>query len=165
MRYLNSTQVTLDFLKSEHPWHDSLGIYFAWLLGGTVFDHNNSAYESLKSIGIGLVRNDSLRQQVSLVYEVRYPKVDETQQLLFTHILDHLYPALRANLRTEIYRETTVPVNLEELRQNNGFAEDLYMTIFIYNLSIRTYERALEETTNLISDIEEELGLTKNQSR
>ncbi|MEA3461751.1 MAG: hypothetical protein U9R49_07720, partial [Bacteroidota bacterium] len=93
--------------------------------------NNNSAYESLNSIGIDLVRNDSLRQQISLVYEVRYPKVDATQEILFTHIFDHLYPALRTNLKTVSPREMTVPVNLEKLRQNNGFAEDLYMTIFI----------------------------------
>ena len=157
--FLNSTRVALDFLQSDSPWHDSLGWHFTRIMAGTLFDNNNSAYESLKSIGIDLVRNDSLRQQISLVYEVRYPKVDATQDILFTHILDHLYPALRANLKTVSPREMTVPLNLEELRQNNGFAEDLYMTIFIYNLSIQTYERALEETIKLIYYITEELGL------
>jgi hypothetical protein len=163
-RYLNSTQVAIDFLKSELPWHDSLGYFFTRIMAGTVFDHNNSAYKSLNSIGIDLLRNDSLRQQVSLVYEVRYPKVDITQDLLFTHIYDHLYPAIRTNLHTVAYKEHTIPVDLEELRQNNGFAEDLYMTIFMYNLSIRTYERALEETSNLIADIEEELGIYPGDS-
>ena len=59
-RYLNNTQVVIDFLNSELPWHDSLGWYFTRIQAGTIFDHNNSAYESLKSIGIDLVRNDSL---------------------------------------------------------------------------------------------------------
>ena len=163
--YLNSTQVVIDFLKSDLPWHDSLGHYFTRIMGGAVLDNNNSAYESLKSIGIDLVQTDSLRQQISLVYEVRYPKVEVTQELLFTYIYDHLYPALRTNLITVIPREEALPLNLEELRQNNGFAEELYMTIFMYNLSIRTNERALAETNKLIADIEKELGLTQNQSR
>jgi hypothetical protein len=163
-RYLNSTEVVIDFLKSELPWHDSLGYYFTRIMAGTVFDHNNSAYESLNSIGIDLVHNDSLRQQVSLLFEVRYPKVDLTQDLLFTHVFDHLYPAIRTNLRTIVPGEKTIPLNLDELRQNNGFAEDLYMTIFIYNLSIQTYDRALEETIKLIADIEEELGIHPGDS-
>ena len=65
--FLNSTRVALDFLQRDSPWHDSLGWHFSRIMAGTVFDNNNSAYESLKSIGIDLVRNDSLRQQISLV--------------------------------------------------------------------------------------------------
>ena len=38
------------------------------------------------------------------------------------------------------------------------FLEDLNMTIFIYNLSIRTYRRALVSTEILIADIEKELS-------
>jgi len=135
-RFLNSNQVVLEFLKGKQAWHDSLAIYFNYLMGGTVFDNNNSTYESLNSIGIDLIRNDSLRQQITLVFAVRYPKVEKTQDILFTHISDHLYPALRVNLKTVVPREVTVPVDLDLLRQNNGFLEDLNMTIFMYNLSI-----------------------------
>jgi len=163
-RFLESIHVVLDFLKSDLPWQDSLAIYFNYLMGGSVFDNNNSAYESLTSIGIDLVRNDSLRQQIAPLYAARYTKLEETQEILFKFIFDHLYPALRANLRTEVYRKNTVPVNLEELRQNNGFFEDLNMTIFIYNLSILIYERARKDMIILIADIEEELGLEPGSS-
>jgi len=163
-RFLNSNHVVLEFLKGDQDWHDSLGIHFNYLMGGTVYDNNNSTYESLNSIGIDLVRNDSLRQQITLVYTVRYPKVEKTQDILFTYIFDHLYPALRVNLQTLVPREVTVPVDLEQLRQNNGFLEDLNMTIFIYNLSRRTYQRALVSTEILISDIEKELGLEPGSS-
>jgi len=118
-------------------------------------DHNFWLYAFGEFV---LVRNDSLRQQITLVYAVRYPKVEKTQDILFTHIFDHLYPALRTNLQTLVPREVTVPLDLEQLRQNNGFLEDLNMTIFIYNLSIRTYRRALVSTEILIADIEKELS-------
>jgi len=155
--FLNSCQIALDFLNSEDPWHDSLGWYFNRLMAGTVFDSNNSAYESLNSIGIDLVRNDSLRQQIAFLYAARYHKIEETQNILFTHIFDHLYPALRVNLQTLSWREMTVPVDLDALRQNNGFKEDLHMTLFIYRLSILIYERARVDIVKLIADIEEEL--------
>jgi len=163
-RFLNSNHVVLEFLKGDQAWHDSLGIHFSYLMGGSVFDNNNSSYESLNSIGIDLVDNDSLRQQITLVYAVRYPKVDDTQDILFTHILDHLYPSLKANLQTLVPRKVTVPLDLEQLRQNNSFLEDLHMTIFIYNLSIRTYQRALKSTQILIADIENELDLKPGAS-
>ena len=163
-RFLNSNQVALDFLKGDQPWHDSLGIHFTYLMGGTLFDNNNSTYESLNSIGIDLVGNDSLRQQITLVYAVRYPKVEKTQDMLLSYIMDQLYPSLRANLQTVVGREITVPVDLEQLRQNNGFLEDLNMNLFIYNLSIRTYQRALRSTKILIADIEKELGMEPGSS-
>ena len=163
-RFLNSNHVALDFLKGKQAWHDSLGSHFTYLMGGTLFDNNNSTYESLNSIGIDLVGNDSLRQQITLVYAVRYPKVEKTQDMLLSYIMDQLYPSLRANLQTVVVREVTVPVDLEQLRQNNGFLEALNMNLFIYNLSIRTYKRALLSTEILIADIEKELGMEPGSS-
>jgi hypothetical protein len=157
-RFLNSNELVLEFLQSDLPWHDSLGRHFAELMAGTVFDSNNSAYESLKSIGIDLVRNDSLRQHITLVYTARYMKVKTTQDMLFTYIFDHLYPAMRVNLRTVIPREHTVPVNLEKLRNNTGFIEDLNMTIFIYRIFISTSREAREGVIKLIEEIEKELS-------
>jgi hypothetical protein len=157
-RFLNSSQLVLEFLQSNGTWHDSLGRHFSQLMAGSVFDSNNSAYESLKSIGIDLVRNDSLRQQITLVYTARYTKLKTTHDLLFTYIFDHLYPSLRANLHTVIPRELTVPVNLENLRMDNGFIEELNMTIFIYRLFIGTCQEAREAIIELIEEIEKELS-------
>jgi hypothetical protein len=156
---LYSNQVVLDFLNSELPWHDSLGIHFARLIGAGLFDSNPSAYESLKTIGIDLIRNDSLRQNITGVYTVVYHHVKANEKMLFDLIFDKLYTALNENLRTVSLREIAVPVNLDELKQNNSFKENLNMSLFIYSLTLRSFERGSESIRTLITDIEEELGL------
>lgn len=157
--YMNSTQVVLDFLKNDLPWHDSLGRHFTHLMAGSIFDINTSAYESLKSIGIDLIRNDNLRQQITEVYTARYTHVQANERILFTYIFDHLYPSIKENLITISPREITVPVNLDELRQNNSFIEELNMTLFVYRVSLLAYQQASESIIELIADIEHELGL------
>ena len=162
---LNSNRVVLGFMKSNLPWHDSLGTHFTRLMGGSIFDFNASAYESLKTIGIDLIRNDKLRQKITKVYTVRYTHVKANEEILFKFIFDHLYSALRENLHTVIPREMTVPVSLDNLRQNNSFMEDLNMNIFIYSVSLRAYRMASEDIVSLIADIEQELGMDKPTNR
>ena len=164
-RYLNSNLVVRDFLLSKLPWHDSLGLHFARLMGGAVFDKNSSAYESLQSIGIELISNNRLRQEITRVYTISYTKVGVNEDRLFEFVFDHLYPALREKLRTFHMRESAIPVNLGELRQDNPFLEDLSMTIFIYQLTIRYYQNTRADIISLIADIELELGLKPGTSK
>ena len=156
-RYKNANQVVLEFLDSNLPWHDSLGYYFAQLFGGSLFDINTSAYESLNSIGIELIHNDKLRQQITALYSVRYSHVIANQDVMFTMILGHLLPALTENLQTISMRQNAVPVNLDELRQNNSFKEELKTAMFTYQLSIGIYNEAHEQVIRLIAEIEKEL--------
>lgn len=164
-KYMNSSQVVRDFLTSDLPWHDSLELHFAQLIGGAVFDKNSTAFESLQSIGIELISNNRLRQEITRVYTISYAKVGVNETRLFEFVFDHLYPALRENLQTLRIRESAIPVNLDQLRQDQPFLEDLSMTIFIYGLTIRYYQSTREDIMTLIADIELELGLDPGESR
>jgi len=157
-RLVSSNQVVIDYLKSDLPWHDTLGGYFDRLMGGALFEVNTSSYESLKTIGIDLIRNDQLRKQITDVYTNRYSHVEGNEEILFKYIFDHLYPAIRKNLRTVSPKELH-PINLEELRYNHAFLEELNMNIFISQLTIRAYNMASESVVELIAAIEKELGL------
>ncbi len=159
IRFLHASQVALEFLNSELPWNDSLGAYFAMIMGASIFDINTSAYESLKSIGIDLIRNDSLRQKITALYSTRYNHVRANQEVLFNFVFDHLYPSLKTRLHTVRMRQMTVPVNLEDLRLDTAFLEDLQMTVFTYQLSISIFREARESVVDLIAEIEQELGV------
>jgi len=126
-------------------------------MGGSLFDINTSAYESLNSIGIDLIHNDQLRQQITALYSVRYNHITANQEVLFTLVLDHLHPALAENLQTISMRQMAEPVNLDELRLNNFFKEELKTAMFTYQLSIGIYNEAHEQVIRLIAAIEKEL--------
>lgn len=157
--YLEASQVVLEFLQSDLLWNDSLGVYFAQLFGGSLFDINTSAYESLKSIGIDLISNDRLRQKITMLYSTQYSHVKANQEILYTFLLDHLYPAIREHLRTVRMREMTVPVDLADLRLDHTFLEELHMANFNYRLSQNIYRETLEKVEDLITEIEQELGM------
>jgi hypothetical protein len=90
--------------------------------------------------------------------------VKTNERMLYDFLFDNLYPSLRENLRTLVLWEMTVPVDLEELRQNNSFKEDLSITIFLYDLSLHAFWRSSESIGLLIEEIEKELGLQPGES-
>ena len=160
----NSNRVVLDFLQGDFPWNDSLGYHFSQLMGAGIFDFNASAFESLQSIGIDLIRNDSLRKQITGLYTVVYTHVKANESMLFDFLFDNLYPSLREHLQTIEMREMAVPVNLNALKQNYAFMEDLNNTIFIYQLAINANRRGQQAITGLITAIEKELGISPEDS-
>ncbi len=58
----------LDHLDNDLPYNDSLPIYFAEIAVFTFNRDFRGAYESLKSLGIGLITNEELRQQINVYY-------------------------------------------------------------------------------------------------
>ncbi len=100
-RFQHSNRVVLDFLQRNLPWHDSMAYHFSQIMGAGIFDYNASAFESLQSIGIDLIRNDSLRKQITGVYTVDYTHVKANENILFDFMFDNLYPSLREHLHTE----------------------------------------------------------------
>jgi len=63
-RKLKSNQIILRYLNKEINYSDLLKFHFRNLIFTTRKLPNNSAYENLKSKGLEIISNDSLRLQV-----------------------------------------------------------------------------------------------------
>jgi type II secretory pathway pseudopilin PulG len=68
----NSSDIIIDYIDGNIPFHDSLYIHLGKIPVQGVFAPNKAAYENLKVIGIKLISNDSLRAAISDLYEGRY---------------------------------------------------------------------------------------------
>ena len=68
----DSQKIVMDWLENEAPYIDSLSSHFANTINMTNFLSNLAAYETLKGIGIQLIKNDQTRQQILNLYELRY---------------------------------------------------------------------------------------------
>jgi len=61
-RAINSCQLILDYFDTGLPYNDSLDTYFSQSLMWFYPSLENNAYESLKSYGLHLITNDSIRE-------------------------------------------------------------------------------------------------------
>lgn len=67
-----SGNLILDKLNSSAPYHDSLSIHFSLSLAMTRLISNDGPYDVLKSKGLDLISNDSLRQQIINMHDHNY---------------------------------------------------------------------------------------------
>jgi hypothetical protein len=61
-----SANIILDALENNLPYHDSLDIHFSKSISWVSAKFNNPAYESLKSYGVNLITNDTIRDLISI---------------------------------------------------------------------------------------------------
>lgn len=69
---LKSNEIVLRYLNKEISYSDSLKFHFANLIFTTRTLPNTSAYENLKSRGLEIITNDSLRQNITSLYSFSY---------------------------------------------------------------------------------------------
>lgn len=153
---VQSYQMVMQYLNESQPWHDSMEIHFGGLISGTVFVNNTSAYESLKSIGIDLVKNDELRQLITFVYSARYDHVDAKEAESLQANFDFMYPTMKKYLEFLPFGMAT-PVDTLAIRQSHVFRSDLRTYRHLVGLAITAYEMTRESLVELMDMIEQEL--------
>ena len=154
---IRSNDVVMQYLEGNLHWHDSLVYHFGGIIQGTVFVKNTSTFESLKSIGIDLVRNDELRQLISYVYSARYEHIDAKEAESLQANFDFLYPTLKQHLEF-LPMGLAVPVDTISLRQSHVFRSDIRTYRHLVGLSMTAYEMTRESVVELMEQIEMELG-------
>jgi len=155
---LSSHQIVLAFLEGEEPWHDSLAAHFGYLNEGTIFNENMSAYESLKSIGIDLISNDSIRQHLTHLYSVRYDYILTMEQLLQKQTMEIMNPAISEHLYTIDFHEKAVPLDVAKIKASNGFRHAVKLDIKLSEYLLDSYVEAKQQIIKLVEEIEEELN-------
>ena len=106
--------------------NDSLATYYFYLTRDAVTIQNTSGYETLKSVGLEIIENDSLRKAIIDLYEVRYKlyqkfteEYDENKYMrnYFEKINSSIAPNFNYDPRGKIIG-INQPINLEEEEKN-----------------------------------------------
>ena len=154
---LYANQVVLKSLLNG-VYHDSLNFYYGKIKGNTVFVKNTSAFNNLESIGLNIIKNDSLRIQITNLYSMRYEYIRYMEQIRdekfqFEQIIPLITKYLVSDSETHAH-----PINPSELANNNEFKEVLKLNCGIRSYITETYKYIEELISNLIYEIELELN-------
>lgn len=154
----SSGEIILKYFEEGKPYNDSLKKYFGWLPQGTIFSNNISPYESLKSTGIDIISNDNLRRQITSLYSVRYRFMSKLEDFQHNLMSNFQYPIFSENLIMNIADQTASPIHPDEISKNHTLKESIKLNnIYIY-YQINYYESLKIQITQLMEDIEKELG-------
>lgn len=87
-----SQQIIIKWIESNNVFHDTLSVHLRSSFSLTYFSAYQGPYETLKQIGMRNITNDSLRNQISKLYNITYPsylRFNDNEWLLFKQ---HLIP-------------------------------------------------------------------------
>ncbi|WP_370476840.1 DUF6090 family protein [Tamlana flava] len=131
------------------------------------FIYDKGAYESLKSYGIDLIRDNSLRQNIVRMYENDLPL-----GIIFIDADRDVQEEMRYKLTNEIFtfREETLNKNSEigvphidynSLKNNRAFNQLVYLEKDVANNYVRRLEDKISDFEELILSIQNELNKSK----
>lgn len=162
---LQSNKVVLQYLTRKIDYSDSLEFHFSNLLFSTRTLINKSAYENLKSRGLEIVSNDSLRRHITTLYEFDFYSVidfegKDDHMFQFQILTQEVIKAI--NLKEfkptgQIPNGLAAPIDKELLLNNYQFKNALMINISFREYMIYAYQNLKKNTEKCISEIENEL--------
>lgn len=156
---LNSQKIVIKWLESGQPFHDSLKHHLAIAHRFTQFISRESPFENLKNIGLRIISNDTLLEQISTLYDEEYDLYNEYENK-YTRLVFNMMTQTNSGLfdvtnpvvfDAPKMEGAMTPVNPEKLQKNARFAHDLRtkMTdneIFIHYIMIPAGKRVARVT-------------------
>jgi len=157
-------------ISQDKPNRDSLTTEFALVFQTHFFDEEVGPYEVLKSKGLTLVSNDTIREQIVTLYEKNYVFVEKNQKNKFIdeRYVQEYYSKLFDNIAyadsiTDIhyYREIK-PHDLKSLKSdklfntifNTKIAQTEYLINFIFGVTMKKVEVVLSNLEKEIDRLE-----------
>ncbi len=159
---IKANEIILKALQERVPMNDSLKPYYGNIHGNFQFSNNTAAWENLKSVGIDLVSDDSLRNAISNLYTTKYTYLENvTKGVDDDFQWDTFYPQYLNLINVDQFWVSAEPVSHKALMNNRKFQETIKMNLFIRNYMLDQYTTTQKDVNSLLDQIESQI-LTLN---
>jgi hypothetical protein len=146
----NSLKIIRDILNSQNQYHDSLTDHFAISLFNNNVAPTTGPYETLKSKGFDLISNDTIRQKIIGIYEVRYKYYLDKPKNQF--ISESFFQEYCVSLFNTVSWRSNSDVKIKPLDFAGLKKDKKYKTLI--NTRIEQTEMAKRGLTSILSDVE-----------
>lgn len=147
----------IDHLENQRSFNDSLSVYLAEADFASDVILTSSAFETIRSIGLDLIRSNNLRSEIINLFDVVNPYLlQETKRLE-----DQLWPALVAPMYQKYFRikdGKLFPINYDELLKDEEFINMLSRRGDMRKSSTIRKKTVVKKTQNVIQLIDKELN-------
>jgi hypothetical protein len=158
---VQSSKIIIDALNNRNIYHDSLNIHLGKIPANPIFMPTTSAYQNLKTIGINLISNDSLRMELQGLYEARYAYTAKMTEMGYNSDWEEFGKMYQKEMS-----EFILYVNAHPLDYNSLSANQQFINLISHKISrleyhiIPNYEQKIELITKIINMIDKELSKT-----
>lgn len=151
-----SCQIILDHFKNGYAYDDSLDQHFSTALSMFYPSIQNNAYESLKSYGLHLIKSDSIRYELGLIYEWKFMEILNNRQEEYFYYT--IAPILTDLFESNEFLGKMKPFDFNELRKSKKYRHILSTLISNRETQNVYWKRIIVERKNLAKLIKKELN-------
>ena len=158
---VNALNIIINNIENTKVYHDSLASHFWLTFRFPDFDIKTNGYESLTSIGVDLISDDTLRSDIGSYYSYSIPEGKAS----FTELRDDFYHYMLDFVRTEFITLGTdyetkkvVPAAYEQLIKNREYLESLKSYIGVFNHYREKSIEIIDQTETLKRQVELKLN-------
>lgn len=139
----SSNLSVLSFLENDKEMSDSLMMDFYWMTQDEYIFPNTSGYENLKSFGLNLIKNDSLRNLITLLYNNDFPRITVGNNFN-PNINQFLLPYYKENFALNKNSELKYELKLNDstsITYPRKISNDLYLKIGYTPLNVAALKK------------------------
>lgn len=143
-------------MKDDLPYSSSLDTAFSYFSYWSEPNFTYTAYETLKTKGLDIVQNDSLKKFITKVYEQYFPFLKDELRAEWELHQSLVLPFIARHIQY-INSEVARPNNYDELKTSNEFQNIMGIKMMTRRYAIQYAEGTLEQVDSLIFMIDSEL--------
>ena len=118
---------------------------------------NEAAFENLKSTGINLITNDSLRLKITSMYSAKYPEIMLRNNRLIQFTEREVRPTLNDNV--DLYSVTLSQNELDFLKNNKKISNRMFELYYLRRWMLEELDIIIPKLKSLLRDIDKEIAL------
>jgi len=155
---IQSNEVIRKVIEQKLLYNDTLKTHFGNFFGNFQLSENTSAWENLKSVGLDLISNDSLRKNISNLYSNQYEYLENLEKGLDDRYhWDYLYPQVLEHIVLDELWVSGKPQNYDEWINDVEFYEVLKMNLKWRYYMQNQYEQNYQSVQTLKEQIDKHL--------
>ncbi|MBK9149182.1 MAG: hypothetical protein IPM12_15360 [Flavobacteriales bacterium] len=158
LKRIRANEAVLNAFQERTPLSDTLEKHYGNILGNFQLSENTAAWENLKSVGIDLISDDSLRNAISALYSMKYVYLENVEKGLDDgYQWNHVYPQVLEHLNVEAMWVSATPVDHERLMDDRKFQEVVKMNLFIRKYMQGRYEAMEHDIASILAQLDDHI--------
>ena len=158
LKYLEGYLQIYSFIQENRPYDTILNQAFANLDVWEPPYLSTMTYETLKTRGIDLIRNDSLKRHIAKVYTFDLKRITDDQlPWEWSFSQNTTQRMMVENVRRDIEKWSAAPNDFEDLKENDSFLNFLSILISIRRSHVDVDREVQSAIDSLVSHIDSEL--------
>jgi hypothetical protein len=149
---IRANEMVLKGLQDRIALSDTLKQQLGNIWGNYQLTENTAAWENLKSVGLDLISNDSLRKAIAELYTTKYTYLENLEKGLDDiYQREHVYRMVLKHLNVDAMWGSASPVDHEAMLNDREFKEVLKMNLFLRGYMQGQYEKVANEVHSILT--------------